>query len=78
MKSVTGYHSLNSLAIYKKASTNETLIIGLCMNYYLSTDNLLTTNQADPPNRNFRIVFICLHLWSNRTSCGGWFDKFSQ
>ena len=39
---VTGHHSLNSLSIYEKVSNNEKLTMGLCMNYYLSSDNLLT------------------------------------
>ena len=41
--SVTGHHSLNSLAIYEKVSTNEKITMGMCMNYYLSTDNLTST-----------------------------------
>ena len=48
--SVTGHHSLNSLAIYEKVSTNKKLTMGLCMNYYLCTDNLVNAIQvADKP-----------------------------
>ena len=41
--SVTGHHSLNSLSIYEKVSTNEKLTMGMCMNYYLATDNFVTS-----------------------------------
>ena len=47
--SVTGHHSLNTLAIYEKVSTNEKLTMGMCMNYYLSTNNLQATLDTPVP-----------------------------
>ena len=45
--SVTGHHSLNSQAIYEKVSTNEKLSMGMCMTYYLTTDNI--TSRLNVP-----------------------------
>ena len=46
--SVTGHHSLNTLSIYEKVSTNKKLTMGLCMNYYLATDNLMSSQPSLP------------------------------
>ena len=34
--SVTGHKSVQSLAIYQKVSTNEKIVMGMAMNYFLS------------------------------------------
>ena len=36
--SVTGHHSLNSLAVYQKVSQNEKLAMGMAMNMYLQSN----------------------------------------
>ena len=37
--SVTDHHSINSLAIYQKVSSNEKLCMGMSINYFLNSDN---------------------------------------
>ena len=36
--SVTGHHSINSLAIYQKVSENEKLCMGMSINYFINSD----------------------------------------
>ena len=44
--SITDHKSLNSLAIYEKVSTNEKLAMGMSINYYLQSDDILLDLQG--------------------------------
>ena len=46
--SVTGHHSLNSLAVYQKVSQNEKLAMGMAMNMYLQS-NEQPRKEVQPP-----------------------------
>ena len=56
--SVTGHHSINSLAIYQKVSSNEKMAMGMSINYFLNTEKPEVNAPLQPVQQRENIRYV--------------------